>query len=148
MIPETLLNIGECMAELQPAKDGLYGLAYGSDTLNMAWHVRALTHPLPDLGQPCWHVWSYSLKPHTIPKTRIDKMAASLIRAYGYEAAEMAFIEEDTAWRHGKIFEQGLWRQVRQRVEKLQNISSTPKISDPCIPEDVSDHVGGALPSA
>jgi 2-dehydro-3-deoxygluconokinase len=31
------------MAELQLAKDGLYSLAFGGDTLNTSWYVRALT---------------------------------------------------------------------------------------------------------
>ena len=33
------------MAELQLAKEGLYGLAFGGDTLNTNWYVRALTSP-------------------------------------------------------------------------------------------------------
>ncbi len=45
MTTKKLLSIGECMAELQLSKDGLYSLAFGGDTLNMAWYVRALTHP-------------------------------------------------------------------------------------------------------
>ncbi len=35
-------SIGECMAELQLATDGLYSLAFGGDTLNTCWYVRAL----------------------------------------------------------------------------------------------------------
>ena len=45
MTTKTLLSVGECMAELQMAGDGLYSLAFGGDTLNMAWYVRALTRP-------------------------------------------------------------------------------------------------------
>ena len=45
MSTKTLLSVGECMAELQLAKEGLYSLAFGGDTLNMAWYVRALTRP-------------------------------------------------------------------------------------------------------
>ena len=45
MTTKTLLSTGECMAELQLAKEGLYSLAFGGDTLNMAWYVRALTRP-------------------------------------------------------------------------------------------------------
>ena len=33
------------MAELQMARDGHYGLAFGGDTLNTSWYVRALTTP-------------------------------------------------------------------------------------------------------
>ncbi|MBG1230754.1 sugar kinase [Aestuariivirga litoralis] len=36
-------SVGECMAELQQAKEGLYSLAFGGDTLNTCWYVRALT---------------------------------------------------------------------------------------------------------
>lgn len=36
------VSIGECMAELQLAHDGLYSLAFGGDTLNTSWYVRAL----------------------------------------------------------------------------------------------------------
>lgn len=35
-------SIGECMAELQLATEGLYGLAFGGDTLNTSWYVRAI----------------------------------------------------------------------------------------------------------
>ena len=35
-------SVGECMAELQLATDGLYGLAFGGDTLNTSWYVRAI----------------------------------------------------------------------------------------------------------
>lgn len=35
-------GVGECMAELQLARDGLYGLAFGGDTLNTSWYVRAI----------------------------------------------------------------------------------------------------------
>lgn len=37
-------SVGECMAELQLARDGLYSLAFGGDTLNTTWYVRALTN--------------------------------------------------------------------------------------------------------
>ena len=37
-------SVGECMAELQTAKDGLYSLAFGGDTLNTTWYVRALSN--------------------------------------------------------------------------------------------------------
>ncbi len=36
-------SVGECMAELQLAKDGLYSLKFGGDTLNTTWYVRALS---------------------------------------------------------------------------------------------------------
>ncbi len=45
MTRKTFISIGECMAELQLARDGLYSLGFGGDTLNTAWYVRALTVP-------------------------------------------------------------------------------------------------------
>lgn len=35
-------SIGECMVELAPTGDGLYRQGFAGDTLNTAWHVRAL----------------------------------------------------------------------------------------------------------
>jgi 2-dehydro-3-deoxygluconokinase len=43
MTVATFISIGECMAELQLARDGLYSLGFGGDTLNTAWYMRALT---------------------------------------------------------------------------------------------------------
>lgn len=43
MSKKTFIGIGECMAELQLARDGLYSLGFGGDTLNTAWYVKALT---------------------------------------------------------------------------------------------------------
>ena len=45
MTGKTFISIGECMAELQLARDGLYSLGFGGDTLNTAWYVKALTVP-------------------------------------------------------------------------------------------------------
>jgi 2-dehydro-3-deoxygluconokinase len=45
MTRKTFISIGECMAELQLARDGLYSLGFGGDTLNTAWYVKALTVP-------------------------------------------------------------------------------------------------------
>jgi 2-dehydro-3-deoxygluconokinase len=43
MTRKSFISIGECMAELQLARDGLYSLRFGGDTLNTAWYVKALT---------------------------------------------------------------------------------------------------------
>jgi 2-dehydro-3-deoxygluconokinase len=45
MSRKIFISIGECMAELQLARDGLYSLGFGGDTLNTAWYVKALTVP-------------------------------------------------------------------------------------------------------
>ena len=42
---KTFISVGECMAELQAANDGLYRLGFAGDTLNTTWYMRALTRP-------------------------------------------------------------------------------------------------------
>ncbi len=42
MSAKAFVSVGECMAELQLAEEGLYSLGFGGDTLNTAWYVRAL----------------------------------------------------------------------------------------------------------
>ena len=44
MSKKLFVSVGECMAELQAASDGLYRLGFAGDTLNTAWYMRALTH--------------------------------------------------------------------------------------------------------
>ena len=44
MSKKTFISVGECMAELQAASDGLYSLGFAGDTLNTAWYMRALTN--------------------------------------------------------------------------------------------------------
>ena len=44
MSKKTFISVGECMAELQAASDGLYRLSFAGDTLNTAWYMRALTN--------------------------------------------------------------------------------------------------------
>ena len=44
MSKKTFISVGECMAELQAANDGLYRLGFAGDTLNTAWYMRALTN--------------------------------------------------------------------------------------------------------
>ena len=43
MSMKTFISVGECMAELQAANDGLYRLGFAGDTLNTSWYMRALT---------------------------------------------------------------------------------------------------------
>jgi hypothetical protein len=44
-------------------------------------------------------------------------LAAAMLRLYGEKAAEVAFMEEDWAWRYSRPFQQGKWRRVRKRIE-------------------------------
>jgi hypothetical protein len=51
-----------------------------------------------------------------ITGAEIDSVAAAMRARYGCRAEEMAFIEEDRAWRYSQSFEQGKWRRVRKRI--------------------------------
>jgi len=46
-----------------------------------------------------------------------------MVARHGGRAAEMAFIEEDRAWRYSRPFEQGKWRRVRKRIERLETFA-------------------------
>ncbi|WP_404401855.1 hypothetical protein [Pelagibacterium halotolerans] len=39
-----------------------------------------------------------------------------LIAKHGPRAEEMAYAEEDRAWRYSDIYEQGKWRRVRREL--------------------------------
>jgi hypothetical protein len=43
-----------------------------------------------------------------------------MLSRYGDRAGEMAFIEEDRAWRYSDSFQQGKWRRVRKRIERMR----------------------------
>lgn len=48
-------------------------------------------------------------------------LAATMLDRHGDRAEQMAFSEEDRAWRYSDTFEQGKWRRVRKRVEAMQD---------------------------
>lgn len=63
-----------------------------------------------------WQLWRYRLKPLFVPKVDIDRMADALIAEHGWRAEEIAFIEEDRAWRRGETLRQGIWHRVRREL--------------------------------
>jgi hypothetical protein len=72
---------------------------------------------------PIWltiflEVWQGIVKPGLISKTDIDLLVKGLIAEHGVQAARIAFIDEDRAWRLGDSFEQGKWRRVRKEIER------------------------------
>ena len=73
----------------------------------------------PDLGAFLWMLWEGSIRPRLISRAEIDSLATAMVARHGERAAEMAFIEEDRAWRHSRPFEQGKWRRVRKGIERL-----------------------------
>jgi len=78
----------------------------------IAWVLVALGL-LPIIGAIVWEVWEGQIRPRRIPQSEIEMLAADLVARYGDQAEEMAFINEDHAWRYSDSFEQGKWRRVR-----------------------------------
>lgn len=81
-------------------------------------HPVALAVALVLIGVIGWHTWVHSLRPLFIPKSDIDRMADVLIAEHGSRAEEMAFMEEDRAWRYSNTLKQGIWRRVRLELQR------------------------------
>ena len=45
-------------------------------------------------------------------------MADALLARHGPRAEEIAFIEEDRAWRYADAYRQGVWRRVRNELRR------------------------------
>ena len=73
----------------------------------------------PIWGAFVWVAWEGSIRPRFIPEAEINALANAHIARYGERAAEMAFIEEDRAWRYSDFFAQGKWKRVRQAIDRL-----------------------------
>jgi len=71
---------------------------------------------LPIWGTLVWHIWELAIRPRLIPAEIVQQLADKLIALHGPQAEEMAFIEEDRAWRYSETFEQGKWRRVRREL--------------------------------
>jgi hypothetical protein len=82
--------------------------------------IGAVTSPI--WGALLWVLWEGQIRPRLIPGSEIDSLATAMIGRHGGRAAEMAFIEEDRAWRYSRPFEQGKWRRVRKRIERLETV--------------------------
>jgi hypothetical protein len=91
------------------------------DTLKQAlgWIViGAITSPF--WGVLLWVLWEGAVRPRLIPRAEIDSLAAKMLARHGGRAEEVAFNEQHLAWRNSKPFEQGKWRRVRKRIERLE----------------------------
>jgi hypothetical protein len=74
----------------------------------------------PMWGTLIWLLWEWNIRPRLIPDAEIDSLAATMIARHGRRGAEeVAFLEEEQAWRSSRSFEQGKWRRVRKRIERL-----------------------------
>jgi hypothetical protein len=74
----------------------------------------------PIWGTLLWHIWDLSIRPRLIPVGDIKALADDMIANHGPRAEEIAFIEEDRAWRYSETFEQGKWRRVRKHIERVR----------------------------
>ena len=91
------------------------------DTVKLAsiWiGIGAATSPI--WGAILWLVWEGNIRPRLIPRAEIDSLATEMIARHGPSAGEVAAAEEEAAWRNSRPFEQGKWRRVRKRVERLE----------------------------
>src|SRR5690554_1248493 len=70
----------------------------------------------PIWGTLLWHTWGLSIRPRLIPVGNIKAAADDLAAKYGPCAEEIAFMEEDRAWRYSEIFEQGRWHRIRREL--------------------------------
>jgi p-aminobenzoyl-glutamate transporter AbgT len=77
---------------------------------NWTFWISALAVPV---GASAWYVWQLAIKPRLVPRDKIKRMADELEAQHGDDAEDIAFTEEDSAWRRSETFQQGLWHQVR-----------------------------------
>jgi hypothetical protein len=98
------------------------------DTLKQAlvWAcIGAASSPI--WGAVLWVLWQGRIRPRLITGAEIDSLAAAMLARHGCRAEEMAFIEENRAWRYSHSFEQGKWRRVRKRIEETRRLMPCPR---------------------
>ena len=71
---------------------------------------------LPIWGTFLQHKWEGGIRPRFIPVGEIKSLADTLVGRHGPRAEEIAFIEEDRAWRYSDTFLQGKWHRVRREL--------------------------------
>ena len=65
-----------------------------------------------------WHAWDFRIRPLFVSRAEIRRMADALLVRHGPRAEEIAFIEEDRAWRYADAYRQGVWRRVRNELRR------------------------------
>jgi hypothetical protein len=96
------------------------------ETLKQAvfWIVLAACSA-PFLGTLLWELWEGDVRPRLIPSNVIDRAATAILTIHGERAEQVAWIEEDRAWRYSDPFKQGCWRRVRKRIAALREERAT-----------------------
>jgi hypothetical protein len=82
-------------------------------------------------GAPIWgtllyELWDGIVRPRLIRRDVIDRAAAAILAEHGERAEEMAWIQEDRAWRYSDSFKQGGWRRIRKRIAALRRERQRP----------------------
>jgi hypothetical protein len=72
----------------------------------------------PIWGTLVWELWEGSIRPLLVPRAEIGALSVTMLVQHADRAEQMAFIEEDRAWRYSDSFEQGKWRRVRKTIER------------------------------
>jgi hypothetical protein len=86
----------------------------------MVWIVLAACLA-PIWGTLLWELWDGAVRPRLIRRDIIDRAAAAAILAeHGERAEQMAWIQEDRAWRYSDSYKQGGWRRIRKRIAALR----------------------------
>jgi hypothetical protein len=91
------------------------------ETLKQAivWIVLA-AGSAPIWGTLLWELWDGAVRPRLIRRDIIDRAAAAILAEHGERAEEMAWIQEDRAWRYSDSFKQGGWRRIRKRIVTMR----------------------------
>lgn len=85
---------------------------------SVIWWVAIAAATAPIWGAFLWEMVDGVIRPRLIPRAEIEALSAALLAAHGDRAEEVAFIEEDRAWRYSESFEQGKWRRVRREIRR------------------------------
>jgi hypothetical protein len=98
------------------------------DTLKQAaiWIVFAACSA-PIWGTLLWELWDGEVRPRLIRRDIIDRAAAAILAEHGDRAEQMAWTQEDRAWRYSDPFKQGCWRRIRKRIEAMRRKREAPQ---------------------
>ena len=91
----------------------------------MVWIVLAACSA-PIWGTLLWELWDGAVRPRLIRRDIIDCAAAAILAEHGDRAEQIAWIQEDRAWRYCDSFKQGGWRRIRKRIAALRRERERP----------------------
>jgi hypothetical protein len=80
----------------------------------------------PIWGTLLWELWDGAVRPRLIRRDIIDRVAAAILAQHGDRAEQVAWIQEDRAWRYSDSFKQGGWRRIRKRIAAMRRERERP----------------------